>query len=62
MSRKDETEKCWLEFVEGYLTCTFNHTAGALCLGNKCPYCHELECHCYEEDFDELGKVLDKLK
>jgi hypothetical protein len=44
----DETEKCWLEFVEGYLTCTHNHTLGALCLGLKCPYCHELKCKCYE--------------
>lgn len=44
----DETEKCWLEFVEGHLECTFNHTLGALCLGCKCPYCHELKCKCYE--------------
>ena len=47
---QDETEKCWLEYVEGYLTCTYNHTAGALCLVNKCPYCHNLECICYQEN------------
>jgi len=43
----DETNKCYLEFVEGYLTCTFNHTIGALCLGKKCQYCDKFECSCY---------------
>lgn len=29
----DETDKCYLEYGEdGYLTCSFNHTAGAVCL------------------------------
>jgi hypothetical protein len=28
----DETDKCYLDYVEGYLSCTFNHTAGAVCL------------------------------
>ena len=45
----DETEKCYLEFVEGYLTCTYNHTAGAICLGCKCEYCNKLECECYDD-------------
>jgi len=45
----EETEKCYLEFEDGHLTCTHNHTLGALCLANKCPYCHELECKCYED-------------
>jgi len=29
------TEKCYLEYVEGYLTCTHNHEAGEECLMNK---------------------------
>ena len=46
----EETEKCWLEFSEeGALVCTHNHTLGALCLGDKCRYCHELKCVCYTD-------------
>lgn len=26
------TDKCYLEYVEGYLTCTFNHKIGEECL------------------------------
>ncbi len=49
--RKDETEKCYLVWgEEGSLECTYNHTLGALCLACKCPYCHELECICYNDD------------
>lgn len=45
---KDETEKCYLEWgKDGHLTCSHNHTIGALCLANKCDYCNELECVCY---------------
>lgn len=29
---KDETDKCYLEYVEGYLSCTYNHEIGARCL------------------------------
>lgn len=33
MRKIDETEKCWLDYDEdGYLTCTYNHKAGAECL------------------------------
>lgn len=32
----DETEKCYLEYDEdGYLTCSYCHKAGAICLMNK---------------------------
>lgn len=47
--KKDETEKCHLEYIDGYLTCTFHHTLGALCLGNKCEYCRKVECECYKQ-------------
>lgn len=29
---KKETENCYLEYVEGYLVCTYNHKAGEKCL------------------------------
>ncbi len=32
---KDETEKCYLEYVEGYLTCTYNHEIAAVCLMDR---------------------------
>lgn len=52
-SREDETEKCWLGYDgEGYLQCTYNHTDGALCLGLKCPYCHNLDCNCYQDQVE----------
>jgi hypothetical protein len=31
---EDPTENCYLEYVDGYLTCTFNHKAGDECLMN----------------------------
>jgi len=55
---KDETELCHLCYPDPpcSLTCIYNHTAGALCLANKCEYCNELLCTCYglgEELLDE---------
>ncbi len=50
----DETEKCYLEYVEGYLRCTYNHNSGALCLGNKCEYCQGVKCICYQEETKKL--------
>ena len=32
---EDETDNCYLEFVDGYLTCTYNHKLGAKCLMDK---------------------------
>lgn len=55
-SPKNETEKCYLEHVDGYLTCTYNHTIGALCLGNMCKYCGELECKCYDSPKENIDR------
>ena len=30
--KTQSTEKCYLEYVEGHLTCTYNHTIGDECL------------------------------
>ena len=30
-----EIEKCFLTYVDGYLTCSYNHKAGEDCLMNK---------------------------
>jgi hypothetical protein len=61
MKTLDETEKCYLEYVEGYLTCTFNHTSGALCLGRTCQYCNELECVCYS-DVERAQEIIKQAK
>ena len=57
-SPKNETEKCYLEHVDGYLTCTYNHTIGALCLGNMCKYCGELECKCYDSPKENIEEIV----
>ena len=31
-TEEHSTDKCYLEYVEGYLTCTYNHKAGEECL------------------------------
>lgn len=49
----DETEKCYLEYDDdGYLTCTYDHTAGADCLMNRCQYCKKFDCSCYNESIN----------
>jgi len=30
--KEKSTDKCYLEYVEGYLECTYNHKAGEECL------------------------------
>ena len=32
-------DKCNLEYVDGYLRCTYNHKVGDPCLMHKCYYC-----------------------
>lgn len=45
----DETGKCFLTFNEGYMTCNYNHTVGADCLGSMCEYCKKIRCKCYQK-------------
>jgi len=33
--QEDTTDDCYLEYVDGHLTCTFNHKAGDKCLMDK---------------------------
>ena len=35
MNKETSIDNCYLEYVDGYLTCTFNHKAGEKCLVDK---------------------------
>lgn len=35
--KPDSTDNCYLDYVDGYLTCTFNHKSGEECLMHERP-------------------------
>jgi len=51
MKIQEKDSNCYLVWAEEdgrYLVCTYNHKDGEECLANRCGYCKELKCKCYE--------------
>lgn len=60
---KTSIDNCYLQYVEGYLECTYNHKIGEECLMNQQFECDECQDYGYVEimgdgpnfDFDVVG-------
>ena len=51
MTNKKVSDNCYLEYVDGHLECQVQHTK-CYCLLDRCQYCDEFKCKCYEEEIN----------
>lgn len=45
----ESLNNCYLQFIDWYLTCTYNHNEWDYCLMDRCDYCSNFDCKCYDE-------------